>query len=193
MFYDQIEKLEQTKCTFFFSKEQHEKGKNGRIDKENFTALMKENLQLLKADGFYLCGPEEMIKNVKDVLTFFGVSKSKIHFELFFAPIQTTEDQQTQSTFTGVSKVQVILDSETTHFDLDAHGKTILEMTETAGLDAPFSCRGGVCSTCKAKVLKGSATMTLNYSLTDKEVSEGYILTCQAHPTSDELIVSFDE
>ena len=80
-----------------------------------------------------------------------------------------------------------------TQLDLSAKGKTILEAVEAAGLDAPYSCKGGVCSSCRAKVLIGNAVMTNNYSLTDEEVKKGYILTCQAHPATEELTVSYDD
>jgi ring-1,2-phenylacetyl-CoA epoxidase subunit PaaE len=99
----------------------------------------------------------------------------------------------TEAAFSGKSKVKVMIDGEIAEFDMQGQDKSILELSEKAGLDAPFSCRGGVCSSCRAKVLKGSASMRMNHSLTDAEVAEGYILTCQAHATSAELIVSFDE
>ena len=86
-----------------------------------------------------------------------------------------------------------MIDGEIAEFEMQGQDKSILELSEKAGLDAPFSCRGGVCSSCRAKVLKGSAAMRMNHSLTDTEVTNGYILTCQAHATSPELIVSFDE
>jgi ring-1,2-phenylacetyl-CoA epoxidase subunit PaaE len=86
----------------------------------------------------------------------------------------------------------VILDDETIELKLSAAGKTILDAVNKEGYDAPYSCRGGVCCTCRAKVLKGKVTMSLNYSLTDKEVADGYILTCQAHPASEEVTISYD-
>ena len=84
-------------------------------------------------------------------------------------------------------------DDEEYEFALDSGGKDILQAGIDAGIDLPFSCKGGVCSTCKAKILEGEARMQLNYSLLDEEVSEGYVLTCQAHPKSERLVVSFDE
>ena len=78
-------------------------------------------------------------------------------------------------------------------YDLATDGDTILEETESYGLEPPYSCRGAICCTCKAKVLKGSARMDKNFTLTDEEIAEGYILTCQAHPTSEEITVSYDE
>jgi ring-1,2-phenylacetyl-CoA epoxidase subunit PaaE len=78
-------------------------------------------------------------------------------------------------------------------FELDSNGKTILDAAQAAGADLPFACKGGVCCTCKAKILEGTAKMTVNYALEPDEVEAGYILTCQAHPTSEKLVVSFDD
>jgi ring-1,2-phenylacetyl-CoA epoxidase subunit PaaE len=148
----------------------------------------------LKADAFFICGPEQMIIEVADTLKFFGVAESKIHFELFTTPVlMKAHETNVISNFEGSSKVKVILDSEVAEFELGAKGKTLLEAVEKAGMDAPYSCKGGVCSSCRAKILKGSAMMTSNFSLTDEDIKKGYILTCQAHPTSEELTITFDE
>ncbi len=189
-----IDQLKNTSATYFLSKEEKEGYLKGRITKESFVEQVKANLDLLKADGFYLCGPEDMIFGIKEALEMFGVDDSKIHFELFTTPTHHQEESITKtSDFTGKSKVKVIIDDEAYEFELDADGKSILEKADSEGADAPYSCRGGVCSTCKAKVTKGKAVMDLNYALTDDEVAQGYILTCQAHPASEELIVNYDE
>lgn len=193
LFKTDFENLSVVTTQYFFSQEQNEGAIAGRIDKENITNCIKADLSLLKADAFFVCGPEEMILAVVSTLEFFGVANNKIHYELFTTPVLMKKEETVESNFKGTSAVKVILDSEVAEFSLANEGKTILEALEKAGLDAPFSCRGGVCCSCKAKVLKGSASMKMNYSLTDEEVQDGYILTCQAHPTSEELIVSFDE
>jgi ring-1,2-phenylacetyl-CoA epoxidase subunit PaaE len=193
LFKADFENLSAVKTHYFYSQEQVEGSTNGRITKESITNCIKADLSLLKADSFFVCGPEEMILALVSTLEFFGIAKNKIHYELFTTPILMKKEETVESNFKGTSAVKVILDSEVAEFSLDNEGKTILEALEKAGLDAPFSCRGGVCCSCKAKVLKGSASMKMNYSLTDEEVKDGYILTCQAHPTSEELIVSFDE
>ena len=134
-----------------------------------------------------------MIKAGVDTLKLFGVSVDKIHYELFTTPtIMASNTVAEVSNFTGESNVKVILDGEEIEFKLKAKGKAILDILDKEGFDAPYSCRGGVCCSCKAKVLKGSATMTMNYALTDEEVKDGYVLTCQAHPASEELVLSFD-
>ena len=193
IFEKELKELKSIQIVNFLSGEKLEGYEFGRITKESFTAQIKLNLGLLKADAFYICGPEQMILDVSSTLEFFGVTKSKIHFELFTTPILMTQEETHVISFEGESHVKAILDSEVVEFKLNSKGKSILESAEKAGLDAPFSCRGGVCCSCKAKVLKGSATMSMNYSLTDKDIEEGYILTCQAHPSSEELTISFDE
>lgn len=194
IFSEEIANLSNVHATHFLSNEDLDGYRTGRIDKENFSTCIKENLELLKADSYFLCGPEQMIMDIKETLKFFGVNESKIHYELFTTPVlMKSEEKNVISTFTGVSKVKAILDSEVVEFNLSSKGKSLLDAVSDEGMDAPFSCRGGVCCSCRAKVIKGSAVMTMNYSLTDEEVEKGYILTCQAHPSSEELTISFDE
>ncbi|MBM3418632.1 MAG: 2Fe-2S iron-sulfur cluster binding domain-containing protein, partial [Bacteroidetes bacterium] len=95
--------------------------------------------------------------------------------------------------FSGNSSLEVILDGEAVHLIMESSKKTILESLEAKGIDAPYSCRGGVCCSCKAKVLEGSVRMKVNYSLTDEEVAAGYVLTCQALPNASNIKLSFDE
>lgn len=194
MFLSQISSLNQVQLHAYLSGEQKEGFSEGRLDKNAISAAIKADLNLLKADVYYLCGPEEMIVAAVDVLKMFGVSKEKIKFELFTTPVHLISEPVVESgdSFSGTSKVTVILDDEKMSFSLKTDGKTILDAVNNEGYDAPYSCRGGVCCTCRAKVLKGSAKMTLNYSLTDEEVRNGYILTCQAHPTSEEIVISYD-
>lgn len=194
LFRNELENLSNTKVIHFLSQETHEGCKSGRIDEKNLREEIKANLDLLKADRFLICGPEAMIQTVEDNLKFFGVSWDKIKYELFTTPVllASHETETTHSDFSGECLVKLILEGETTSFKLKTDGDTILQASEDEGLDVPFSCRGGVCCSCKAKVLEGSAAMKLNYSLTDEEVKKGYILTCQAHPTSENLTISFD-
>lgn len=193
LYKDELDQLKNTDTKYFLSQEETKTYAKGRIDKGTFVNEIKNNLELLKAGGFYLCGPEDMIIDISETLKSFGVSEDKIHFELYTPPTKMKPKNVAVNTFEGLSTVRVVVDDEEFDFNLAAKGKTILDAAIDEGADAPYSCRGGVCSTCKGKLLKGTATMTLNYSLTDKEVEEGYILTCQAHPSSDELIVSYDD
>lgn len=192
IFKNELEELKHTFVTWFLSREHAEGFENGRIDKDNFTAQVKTDLSLLRADAYYICGPEEMIVAVSEVLKFFGVSDKKIHYELFTPPVLMQSKVNTAPIYEGTSKVKVILYDEVAEFELEPTGKTILSALEKEGLDAPYSCKGGVCSSCKAKVTEGSAYMDNNFSLSDEEVKAGYILTCQAHPNSETVIISYD-
>lgn len=194
LFKSSIEAISNVKPNYFLSQEEKEGNVFGRISTETLTAFIKTNLDILKSDGFFICGPEEMIQSANEVLKSFGVAKDKIHFELFTTPVLLKDDSQDKTNnFSGNSKVTVILDDEKLEFDLDSNGKNILDIVNGKGMDAPYSCKGGVCCSCRAKVIKGSATMDLNYALTEGEVADGYILTCQAHPSSDELVISYDD
>jgi ring-1,2-phenylacetyl-CoA epoxidase subunit PaaE len=194
LFSKELEAMSHTTVKHYLSGQDVEGFGKGRINKDSFTHEIKSDLSLLKADAFFICGPEQMIIEVADTLKFFGVAESKIHFELFTTPVlMKAHETNVISNFEGSSKIKVILDSEVAEFELGAKGKTLLEAVEKAGMDAPYSCKGGVCSSCRAKILKGSAMMTSNFSLTDEDIKKGYILTCQAHPTSEELSITFDE
>jgi ring-1,2-phenylacetyl-CoA epoxidase subunit PaaE len=133
-----------------------------------------------------------MIHSTKEVLKFFGVQDSKIKFELFTTPTAVPVAKK-EMNFKGKSHIKVMLDHEVTSFDMQVPGGTILEQVEKSGLDVPYSCRGGVCSSCKAKVLEGDVAMKLNYSLTDEEVAKGYVLTCQSIPQSSTVSLSYDD
>lgn len=191
LFRERLDKFSKTDKRYFLTQEEKEGFHQGRITKDAFMAFVKEDLSVLRSDGFYICGPEEMIQSVKTALELFGVAENKIHFELF-TTVATTESTPEVVDFKGSVKVKVLLDDEEFNFQMNST-KTVLDAASSEEVDAPYSCRGGVCSTCRAKVLKGTVKMNLNYTLTDKEVEQGYILTCQSYPTSEELIISYDE
>ena len=170
----------------------------GRISKSKATELIKADLSCLNADAFYLCGPEEMIFNVKAALEEFGVLDTKIKFELFTTPVLMAEKQETQEVqeinedFDGDAIVTVICDDEEVEFNLNKDGDSILDAAMDNDLDVPFSCKGAVCCTCKAKVTEGKVIMDANYALSEQEVEDGFVLTCQAHPASAKITVDFD-
>jgi ring-1,2-phenylacetyl-CoA epoxidase subunit PaaE len=175
----------------YFTQVQEANHAYSRLSKNAFIEEIKKDLNLLKADAFFICGPHEMILDIKDALKMFGVPESKIKFELFQATVK--EEIVNDVQFSGEAKVEVTLDGETSSMAIHTSKKSILEGLESQGIDAPYSCRGGVCCSCKAKVLEGSTHMKVNYSLTDEEVKQGYILTCQAQPTSSFVKITFDE
>jgi ring-1,2-phenylacetyl-CoA epoxidase subunit PaaE len=135
-----------------------------------------------------------MILDVEKTLIEKGVGKENIHFELFTSSSsfkKTAVKETNEPSFD--SSVSLILDGDTYDFKMSTQGKSVLDAGFEAGADLPFACKGGVCCTCKAKIIEGSASMDVNYALDKDEVNKGYILTCQAHPTSDKLVVSFDD
>lgn len=165
----------------------------GRIDEEKTGLMYDAFLAHEGIDEAFICGPESMIFGVKNALESKGIASEKIHFELF-----TTEGHEPSAEAKEAAKhdvesnMTVIIDGDEFPVNLKA-GQTILDASHEAGADLPFACKGGVCCTCKAKVIKGSARMDVNFALDEQEVADGFILTCQAHPTSDNIIVSFDE
>ncbi|HRP52266.1 MAG TPA: phenylacetate-CoA oxygenase/reductase subunit PaaK [Fluviicola sp.] len=166
----------------------------GRIDTEKVTQIISTLLKNVTIDDVYSCGPEEMTKAVKEAFLKHGVDEKKIHFELFDTkPAGSFEKKQIPVNQQVLSKVTLIMDGDRFEADLNTTGISVLEAGIMAGADLPFACRGGVCCTCKAKVLEGTAVMDVNYALEKDEVEAGYILTCQAHPTSEKLTVSFDD
>jgi ring-1,2-phenylacetyl-CoA epoxidase subunit PaaE len=167
----------------------------GLLDKNKIESIYKAVLEGQDTDEIFVCGPEPTIYAVKDVFEEAGFDPKKVHFELFTSPTQT--NKKPLPTVAAAEKVEanikVILDGEEILLNLQSDGESILDAAAKAGADVPFSCKGGVCCTCKAKVLEGSARMDVNYALEADEVEAGYILTCQAHPISEKLVVSFDE
>lgn len=168
---------------------------DARFTEASISAILKENLELLKADAFYLCGPQEMIEGAKSAITALGVETEKIHFELFVAVLPESKKIKKSKAvkLKGAVNASVVLDGESIEISIDPKGDSILDHLLDSGYDAPYSCKGAVCSTCKAKVLEGSARLDANFSLSDKEIEEGYILTCQAHPTSETITVDYDQ
>ena len=169
----------------------------GRIDEKKCVSFSERFFEPLKTDAYFLCGPEAMINTVSESLQEMGVSKDKIHYELFTSPSQKiahkTKVSADKKKDSLKSSVTVILDGEETHFDIASDGKPVLDAALDAGADVPYACKGAVCCTCRAKVLEGAVEMEMNYALEDDEVEEGYILTCQSHPTTEKLVVSYDD
>lgn len=166
----------------------------GRIDAAKCVELNQAFLKDIAVDEVYVCGPEEMIFAVKETYEGMGLAKEKIHFELFntstpkkVIDISLPQEQMVES------NVTVILDGDRYDLALQSDGENILDAANKAGADLPYACKGGVCCTCKAKIIEGTARMDVNYALEKDEVEAGYILTCQSHPTSEKLIISFDD
>lgn len=167
----------------------------GRIDQSKLEQLLKHHLHLNQVDAFFLCGPEAMVASIKAALLDQKVDAQKIHFELFTTAQKSNTKLETtkqQSSDGPASDVQVILDGIAFDFPLAANGPSILDAAMAQGADLPFSCKSGVCCTCKARLLEGEVEMDVVYGLEPDEIDRGFILTCQSHPRSTKLVVDFD-
>lgn len=167
----------------------------GRIDPQKLTELSKL-IDYKNTDDFFICGPEEMIFCVKEFLEATGIEKKSIHFELFTTPGQKKSavgsEQLAEKSSGPKSKITVKLDGRSFDFDLGFDSENILDAALKQGADLPFACKGGVCCTCKAKLLEGEVEMDVNWGLEHEEVEQGYILTCQSHPKTEKVVVDFD-
>lgn len=166
----------------------------GRIDKEKCIQLLDAYFPENTIDDVFICGPEKMTLDIREVMLSKGLQSSQIHLELF----GTGFDKKIQkikkiSSDTDDSTVLLYMDGDEFEFKLNNQGASILDHAQKSGLDVPYACKGGVCCTCKAKVLEGTVEMDVNYALEQDELDSGYVLTCQAHPTSEKVIVTFDE
>jgi ring-1,2-phenylacetyl-CoA epoxidase subunit PaaE len=168
----------------------------GRLDAAKCQLFLDKLIDVKKSHEFFLCGPEEMIFCVRDLLQYNGVDKEHIHFELFTIPGQKKSVVDTEAKPTTdegpQAKVSVKLDGILFDFDLPYGGQSILDAALKQGADLPYACKGGVCCTCKAKLLEGAVEMEVNWGLEQDEIEAGYILTCQSHPTTEKVVVDFD-
>lgn len=174
---------------------------NGRIDNKKGYQLQKQKLiDINTTDEAFICGPESMISEVSRGFRIEGLAEDQIHYELFAS---SSEDAQlvldkaksrvNEYGENRTSKVTVVADGRSHNFDLATVGANILDAGMANGVELPYSCKAGVCSTCKAKLIKGKVDMDINHGLEQHEIDAGYILTCQSHPITDEVVVSFDD
>ncbi|HTM93621.1 MAG TPA: 1,2-phenylacetyl-CoA epoxidase subunit PaaE [Flavisolibacter sp.] len=168
---------------------------HGRIDVDKLELLFRKLIDIKTFDEFFICGPEEMIFCIKDYLQGRGVANDKIHFELFTVPGEKKSEVRSQKSEViegPKAKVSVKLDGILFDFDLDYEGESVLDAALKQGADLPYACKGGVCTTCKAKLVEGKVSMDVNWGLEPEEVAKGYILTCQSHPQTERIVVDFD-
>ena len=187
--------LQRFRLYYILSRERTDADFNyGRIDVAKIHQLSKL-INLDGVDEFFLCGPEEMIFSVKDFLAGWGIKKEKVHYELFTTP--TKENTKIYKAVKQVenegSEVHLTVDGRSYEFMLDYNSNTVLDAGLAQGIDLPFACKGGVCCSCKAKLIEGEVEMEANYGLEDSEVKDGYILTCQSHPRTKKIVVDYDQ
>ncbi|WP_026776645.1 ferredoxin--NADP reductase [Polaribacter sp. Hel_I_88] len=194
IFYDELNALKESfpnnfKLHYIFSREEVKNQLRGRIDKSVTNYFVKNMYKETTFDAAFLCGPEEMIHEVSSTLESNKIDKENIHFELFTVSV---DEEALAEVKEGTTQITVLLDDEETTFTMQ-QTDDILAATLRNNLDAPYSCQGGVCSSCLCKVTDGKAVMVKNSILTDSEVEEGFVLACQAHPTTPTISIDFDD
>lgn len=170
---------------------------NGRIDANKIVDLSKSLIDIHKIDETFVCGPEEMLLSVRKQLIDIGMPSEKIHIELFTSPDQPKASHEKWTKERGneseaMSKVSIRLDGVTFEMELAHNGDSILDAALKHGADLPYACKGGVCSTCRAKVTEGEVEMEVNYALEKDELKNGFVLTCQSHPKTEKVVIDFD-
>ncbi len=193
MFHNNLSELlaeypDRFKVEYIFSRRKEDNAFQGRIDRPVVNYLLKNKLADYDFSKFFLCGPEAMIEIVTETLVERGISKDHILFELF----TTSDEGVLTEAHDGNTKITVIVDEETESFVME-QSNSVLQASLDAGLDVPYSCQGGICSSCIARVTEGKVEMRKNQILTDDEVEEGLVLTCQSHPTTPTLVVDYDD
>lgn len=173
---------------YTFTKVHPEGSLFGRIERSTLNFVLKNKHAEKEFKAYYLCGPEDMINLVTDVLKGNNVNEKNIHFELF----TPSTDGGKKIDADGMAKITVLVDDEETTFEMSKK-LDILDAALKQGIDAPYSCQGGICSSCMCRIVKGSAEMRKNSILSDEEIAEGLILSCQAIVTSDEIYIDFDD
>lgn len=171
---------------------------SGRINAAKAREFCSSLIDLGAIDEAFLCGPEDMILSLKSELADMGMPAEKIHLELFTSPDQpkAAHEKWTKEHTADkgpMSKVSITLDGTTTVMDVPFNDETILDAALRNGLDLPYACKGGVCCTCRAKVMEGEVEMEVNYSLEHYEVEQGFVLTCQSHPRTETVLIDFDQ
>lgn len=179
---------------YFLTKEQRDIPLlNGRFNNEKLQILLNTFIDIKDTNSCFICGPQDMIFLIRDTLINAGLNKEKIHYELFFSGkadnnlIAKLLENKVEGT-----NVTIIDGGKEFHFIMETQYDNILDGALAAGADLPFACKGGVCSTCKCKVEEGKVEMKVNYALDKNEVARNLVLSCQAVPTTQKVVVDFD-
>jgi len=198
MFHEALEDLKDRYLTRFrlynvFSREAQDVDLfNGRIDAAKVRAFLDTLISPDTIDEAFVCGPASMIDDVEQALVAAGVPSEHVHVERFGVPGETTAPPVDDAD-AAQARIGIILDGVRREIDFHPGQHSILEAGRAAGIDLPFSCKGGMCSTCRGKLLEGQVRMAKNYALEPREVAAGYVLTCQSYPLTERVLISYDE
>lgn len=172
---------------------------NGRIDNRKGAELNKKLIRLKAFDEFFLCGPESMLSEVSRGLIGLGIQDKHIHYELFASSVEDARlaierhHERSLKRAGKTSDISVRYGGREYRFELSQDGENILDSGLKNGADLPYSCKGGICSTCKCRLLEGQVEMDVNHGLQKEEIDKGYILSCQAHPVTNRVKLDFDQ
>ena len=201
IFKEELEQLRNTyfgrfEIYYFLTKERRDiELFNGRFDDEKMQVLTKTFIDIPDTSEVFLCGPEKMVNYVSEYLINAGLPKELVHFELFVTGLSDEDikraERLAQQNVEGV-EVTIVDGGKEFVFTMTKEYDNILDAALGAGADLPFACKGGVCSTCKCQVIDGAVEMKINYALDEKEVSQNLVLSCQAVPTTEKVVVDFD-
>jgi ring-1,2-phenylacetyl-CoA epoxidase subunit PaaE len=201
IFKEELEQLRNTyfgrlQIYYFLTKEKRDIDLfNGRFDDEKMEVLTQTFIDIPDTSEVFLCGPEKMVNYVSDYLVEVGLPKELIHFELFVTGLSEEDikraERLSQQNVEG-TEITIVDGGKEFHFTMTSDFDNILDAALAAGADLPFACKGGVCSTCKCQIVEGSVEMKINYALTEEEVGQNFVLSCQAVPTSESVKVDYD-
>ncbi|HAT32046.1 MAG TPA: phenylacetate-CoA oxygenase/reductase subunit PaaK [Janthinobacterium sp.] len=189
--------MERLNLAYVMSREQQDIDMfNGRITKEKCEQFLRHWIRIEDYDTAFICGPEDMMLGVSEALQAAGMAKQDIKIELFAASIPKHQHKpraQLDAAARHETEVTVILDGNHTTFTMDQDKESILDAGLRQGIDMRYSCKGGVCSTCRCKLVDGKVDMDVNYALEDYEIARGFVLSCQSFPVTDKVVVDFDQ
>lgn len=166
---------------------------SGLMDRAKCDAFLAGPVPAAEIDEAFVCGPDPMMAAAQAALLAAGVPADRVHVERFGVPMPASVPAGAPVDTGKTAEVVVVIDGKSRTLRVPRAGRTILDAGVGAGIDLPYSCHGGMCCTCRAKVIEGQVEMTKNYSLSADEVAQGFVLTCQSHPVTDRVVVNYDE
>ncbi|MCW2792043.1 MAG: phenylacetate-CoA oxygenase/reductase, PaaK subunit [Nocardioides sp.] len=199
MFLDEVHDLkdrypERLQIIHVLSREAHDVELfSGRLDADRLRGILDAFVPAVEVDDWFLCGPQQMVEELRAAIAAAGGNTARVHTELFHAdPVPRAPVVALAGGAEGAARVSIRLDGRSSDFELRPDDVPVLEAALRVRSDLPFACKGGVCGTCRAKVVEGSVAMDVNYALEPEEVERGYVLTCQSHPTAERVVLDYD-